>query len=71
MVDINKLKGKIVEKGLSVEKLAAALSMNKSTLYRKLSSGEDITVGEATQISKVLCLSAEDIHAIFFSNAVA
>ena len=72
MVNINKLKGKIVENGLSVEVLAERIGIDKSTLYRKMSnSGEALTIKEANQICKELELSVEEATVIFFSNLVA
>lgn len=69
MVNINKLKGKIVENGLSVEVLAERIGIDKSTLYRKMSnSGEALTIKEANQICKELELSVEEATVIFFSN---
>lgn len=72
MVNINKLRGKIVENGLSVEVLAERIGIDKSTLYRKMSnSGETLTIKEANQICKELELSVDEATVIFFSNLVA
>lgn len=72
MVTVNKLKGAIVEKGFSVEKLASAIGMDKSTFYRKLStSGELFLIKEADLISKQLGLNKDEVNAIFFSQFVA
>lgn len=72
MVNINKLKGKIVECGMSVEILAEKIGVNKSTLYRKLSSTDDVfTIREADLIAKELKLTYSEINAIFFSQIVA
>lgn len=65
-MNIPKLKGKIVEKGLTVETLANEMEINRSTLYRKLESGEKFTVGEAQKIKNVLDLTDEEASAIFF-----
>ena len=72
MVNINKLKGKIVEKRYSVKTLANTIGLNKSTLYRKLSEeGVSITIKEADAIVRALSLSAEEANEIFFSQFVA
>lgn len=72
MVNINKLKGKIVENELSIEKLAKEIGMDKSTLYRKLNSeGEHILIKEANLIVKKLNLTPEEAVSIFFSQIVA
>ena len=72
MVNVNKLKGKIVEQGMNVEKLAKKIGIDKSTLYRKLQDeGESITIKEASLIIEVLKLTAEEAHSIFFHQYVA
>ena len=72
MVNIRKLKGKIVECGINVEGLADKIGMDRSTLYRKLSAnGENFTIKEADSISKVLDLTYAEVNAIFFSQFVA
>ena len=72
VVNVNKLKGKIVECGLSVQELADKIGVDKATLYRKLNAnGETILIKEADAISKVLCLTASEVNAIFFSQYVA
>lgn len=72
MVNVNKLKGKIVENGLTVEKLAEQIGMDRSTLYRKLNNaGETFTIREANFICRVLNLTGTEATSIFFSNYVA
>lgn len=72
MVNISKLKGKIVENGLSIEKLADLIGINRSTLYRKLNhKGETFTIKEASLIAKTLKLTAEEVNFIFFDQIVA
>lgn len=72
MVNVNKLKGKIVECGLNVSDLASKAGIDRATLYRKLRlNGESITIGEADLIAKALNLSAHEASSIFFSQYVA
>lgn len=66
-MNANKLKGKIVERGTNVEKLAEYLGMDKSTLYRKLSAAEKITIGEALRIKTALDLTDEEAYDIFLA----
>lgn len=66
-MNVLKLKGKMVERGLNVEALAAKIGIDKSSLYRKLKDGEKITVGEARDIKTALELTAEEAKEIFFS----
>ena len=72
MVNINKLKGKIVECGLNIAELAALIGIDKATLYRKINAdGPSITIKEADRIAKELRLSHDEVNAIFFSQFVA
>lgn len=66
MANIPKLKGKIVEQGLTVEKLAQAVGMNRATMYRKFKSGgEQLTIDEVQKICDALQLSGDEATAIF------
>lgn len=66
-VNVNKLKGKIVEKGMNVETVAKRIGIERSSLYRKLNNFEKITIGEARKLKDVLELSDEEASAIFFA----
>lgn len=70
--NIMKLKGKIVENGMTMEDLADALKMDYSTLYRKMKSdGLSFSIKEANDIVNVLKLTGDEAMNIFFSNLVA
>jgi DNA-binding Xre family transcriptional regulator len=72
MVNVNKLKGKIVENDFSIEILADTIDIDRSTLYRKLNNkGETFTIREADNISRALNLSVTDALEIFFSQYVS
>ena len=72
MMNVNKLKGKIVENGVNVDAVAEAINIDKSTFYRKLAAGGDnFTIGEADQIAKFLKLTKDEVNAIFFAQFVA
>lgn len=72
MVNVNKLKGKIVEKGISVSKLAEILNLAPSTLYRKLNNnGDTLTIRQADGIVKALGLNSKEANEIFFNQFVA
>ena len=72
MVNINKLKGRIVESGSTIETLADAIGMNRATLYRKINAnGETFSVGEVDRIVRALKLDAKEATSIFFSQFVA
>ena len=71
MVNVNKLKGKVVECSLTILGLAKETGIPKDTLYRRFSSGEEFTVGEVDKISQALNLSRDEINDIFFAHEVA
>ncbi len=72
MVNVKMLKGKMVEKDLTVEKLSDNIGVNKSTLYRKLNAGGDVlTIREVNLIVSALGLTDAEANAIFFAKSVA
>ena len=73
MTHCNKLKGKIVEKNLTIEQVSSLMGIDKSTFYRKINStnGETFTIREVDLIVKKLELSLDEANAIFFSQFVA
>lgn len=66
-MNVNKLKGKIVEKGMNVEKVADLIDIDRSSLYRKLNSMEKLTIGEASKIATALELSDSEAFEIFLA----
>lgn len=72
MVNINKLKGKIIECGLNVTELASKIGMDKATFYRKMGAGgKTFTIQEADLISQALGLTYEEVNSIFFNRNVS
>lgn len=71
-VNVNKLKGKIVEKGLNIEQLAEKIGIDRATMYRKLRNDcENLLINEANAIVAALGLTAEEAMSIFFAQYVA
>ena len=69
MVNINMLKGKIVERGMNVTKLASEIGIDRSSLYREINeNGKTITIEEAENIKNVLQLTADEATSIFFAE---
>lgn len=66
-MNVNKLKGKIVEKGMNVETVAVIIGIDRASLYRKLKNFDKITVGEATKIKDILEITNEEAVEIFFN----
>ncbi len=72
MINVNKLKGKIVERGLNISEFSKDIGMNKSTFYRRLSEkGETFSIKEVNKMCSVLNLTSEEATAIFFIGNVA
>lgn len=67
-MNISKLKGKIVERGMNVEQLADAMGINRASMYRKLKRAEKITIGEALKIREILQLSNAEACEIFLGR---
>ena len=69
VVNIARLKGKIVERGNTQEAVANAIGMDRSTFYRKLKDGgEKVTIGEIHGIVNAVPLSKEEAIDIFFTS---
>lgn len=66
-MNVGKLKGKIVENGMNVEKVAEAIGITRTSLYRKLNNAEKITIGEAVKMKNVLSLTNEEATDIFLT----
>lgn len=72
MVNVNKLKGKAVEKEVPLKDLADAAGMTLSTFYRRMAEGGDtFTIKEVRQIAIRLGLNEEETNEIFFACVVA
>ncbi len=70
-LNVNKLKGKMVEHQKSTEEMAKEIGISYATLLRRLGEPETFTVSEVIKISKLLSLESSDIDAIFFGNKLA
>ena len=71
MVNVNKLKAKIVEMELNVDELSEKIGMDRATFYRRLSVGGQTFSKEADAISRELNLTKEEVNEVFFSQFVA
>lgn len=72
MINVNKLKGKIVENGLSVADVAKAIGIGTASLYRKMNGKEEtMYVKDAYAIGQLLKLSTDEMNAIFFAPNVS
>ncbi|KXI11965.1 MULTISPECIES: helix-turn-helix transcriptional regulator [Streptococcus] len=71
MINVQKLKGKIMERGTTQEALAKALGIDRSTFYRKMRQGGNFTIKEVNLIVSALHLSKDEAMSIFFADLVA
>lgn len=67
-MNANKLKAKIVEKGLNVARTAELIGMSKTTLYRKINGIDRMTISDAVQLKEVLNLTNLEALDIFLSR---
>lgn len=64
--DMDKLRGKIAERGMNNEEVASSLGMNPSTFYRKMkANGLAFTVGQMQKMVEVLGMSSDEAKQIF------
>ena len=63
-LNINKLNGKIVEKGMTKESLAYAIGVDRSTFFRRLKN-DKLLLSDVHKISKALGLTTEEAMSIF------
>lgn len=69
MVNIQRLKGKIVEEGLTQKDLAKFIGIDRSTFYRKIKDkGRTFNIDEVSKIISTLNLNNADAIDIFFND---
>lgn len=68
MVNVQKLRGRMVEMAINADSLAKEIGINAGTLYRRFKKPEEFTVREVYGIAEVLHLSAQELDAIFFCS---
>jgi DNA-binding Xre family transcriptional regulator len=66
-VDLNKLKGKIVEKETTQEAIADQIGIDRSTFYRRIKNGK-LLVGDIHKICEALHLSTSEAVEIFLAK---
>ena len=66
MVNGNKLRGKIVEKGIPIEDIAAKLCICRQSLTRKLHNQSDFKVKELVMLCNILGIT--DIKEVFYTQ---
>lgn len=72
MVNLNKLRGKIVENGLNIAYLSKRIGIDKATFYRKLNgNGENFTVREVNSMVRELNMKRDEAMDIFFDENIS
>lgn len=71
MFNRDKLRGKMVEKRCTAERMANLLGINPATLYRKIGGDSEFTRREIQHIATILELSMQEIRDIFFAEGLA
>lgn len=71
MVNVQKLKGSIVEKGKTQQEVAAMIGVDRTTFYRKMKNGGNFSIEEVGKIAEAVPLSDEEAITIFFDRRVA
>ena len=64
-MNVNKLRAKMVEVGMNVEQLAAAMGKSRDYLYRRFKNPDEFTIGDARLLKKLLFMTNEEACEIF------
>lgn len=68
VVNVQRLKGKIVEKNTTQESVADSMGMNRTTFYRKMKNGGNgFTIGDIHKMITCVPLTKEEAVDIFFN----
>ena len=68
--DYNKLRGRIVENGLTQEQLANKINMSKGTFSQRINNQYHFSQDEIISICKILNITRENIGMYFFNQKV-
>lgn len=67
-MDVSRLKQKVSEHGFTGEEIAAAVGIDPSTYYRKMSAaGESFTVAQVKKMAAVLHFTRTEANEIFLT----
>lgn len=67
-MNATKLKNKMIANGLTIATTAELMGINKSTLYRKMSGREKVTIHDAVLLKDILGLTDLEALDIFLSR---
>ena len=67
MINTNKVKGRIVELGMTQQEIAEHLGLAQPTLSQKLNNLRAMDLEEAEKLSKILNIPNEEFGSYFFA----
>jgi transcriptional regulator with XRE-family HTH domain len=67
----NKLKARMVERGINGQTLSREIGISESAFYRKMNGTSEFTQGEIKAIAQALEMDTESMLAIFFADEVS
>lgn len=70
-MNVNALKGKIVERGFTIESFCAEAGFVRSTFDRKLNGKSEFDLAEIRRMVQILHLDYDETRNIFFADDVA
>lgn len=70
MTKTNLLQGKMREKSYTLQSLAKAIGISRTTLFNKTHNNIEFTVSEVQKIADCLELADEEVQLIFFNRLV-
>jgi len=71
MVNTNKIRGRIVELGMTNKDIAYALELALPTVSQKINNVRPMSLDEAEKIGKLLGIKSEEFTTYFFAEYVA
>ena len=68
MINTNKIKGRIVELGMTYKDVAAELELALPTVSQKINNVRPMYLDEAEKLARLLKIKPEDFAIYFFTN---
>lgn len=65
----NELRAEAMRRNLSIGELADRIGISRETLWRRLRNPGSFKISEIRAIQEALCLDAEQVHSLFFSES--
>jgi len=65
----NELRAEAIRRNMTISELADHIGVSRETLWRRLKNPGSFKVSEIRAIQEALCLDAEQVHSLFFSES--